>query len=1059
MVAPSLAVASKNYRITGVNSGLESVAEAQAKLITTHLGITLHKKLAVGYAFFTKDIENASTVIVESLNGGPDRNGPTCQIAVNKTWLAAQTASTAKEEVLAHEVFHCFEHQIAPDMVSKDGDSNASPWVIEGLARWVDLDLYPTDPDKELYGAIPYYVDHSARGLFARTYDAAGFWGHLEDVTHDLWHRIPKIVEDDVGLHDGAAFDAAVGSDRTAVLDSWGSSVFGLGPPDWTTVSPLTGSPGYPAAIPTPIDTTGGVALKPYTTAQLKLEPPASQPLVAIHLSTGVYGRFGVSENYTDKALTDKVYCAGSSCISAPTGCPGGAPSTLPALTPLPSDPMLGVATGGIGGSADVTYFASAQGGGFCPSPGPGPGPGGGGGGGGSGSGSLGCHGSCGSSGGDPHLATFAGDYYDFQAAGEFTLVRSRSGDMDVQIRQQPLRGSGEIAVNTAAAIRAGHATVEVDLPSHSSAGGVTVLLNRRRTELGHSSRSLSGGGKVTETGPEVIVTWPDGSKVEVVGGGSGVGCTSALDVAVNVAHKRFGHLSGLLGDAGAKAGSEYRNPSGKHYSATQLQNPGVSASDFDALYREFGASWLVSRHVSLFTYAHRKSTRSYDDAKFPNKALTLGKLTPGQFGAGQRACQGKGVTNAALLANCIEDVGATGNKCFAKATAGLQGVTGGPRPSSGPPALAGGVSPVGWTRLSAHADADPLLRPSLASAGARLLATYQAGGFSDIEAASFPASATGIGSVSTSDPVAGWKNIDGGPVLFGAPGGGLQMIFSGDHSGGSDPLNGTSISPLEPGDTFGTPVSTGVKPYAPTGAKPHVDSGAVLAADGQTPVWTATSGFSLQLERGAQDPASTDLSNLVRDQVPHDATLAHDSSGRLWLAWYAQTHTPSTNGQWMLQLDSTGAGPAPGATPQHAPDSGISFGTIDAPTLICGRSCRIVYKDSSQSRIDLWGPGQRTPTTVATDPGQVSEPTAAYTASGRLWVTWVEVSTERVLAQLTGGRPIIVLKPSGYNTPLYSASLVDGNLLVLVTNWENGNAGTGTGQTAVFATAVAGGS
>jgi hypothetical protein len=346
-----------------------------------------------------------------------------------------------------------------------------------------------------------------------------------------------------------------------------------------------------------------------------------------------------------------------------------------------------------------------------------------------------------------------------------------------------------------------------------------------------------------------------------------------------------------------------------------------------------------------------------------------------------------------------------------------------------------------------------------VATAGGRPIAAYQAGGFSDIEAASFAASATGVGSVSRSEPVTGWNDIDGGPLLFGAPGGGLQMIFSGHHTEATqDQLNGTSIATFEPAGTFGPPANAGVAPYGPTGTKPNVDSGVVLAADGQTPVWTATSGFSLQLERGARNATGADLSNLVPNQVPHDATLAHDSSGRLWLAWYAQTRDRSTNGQWMLQLDPTGSGPAPGATPQHAPASGISFGNIDAPSLVCGQSCRIVYKDSSQNRIDIWGPGQRTPSTVVIDPGQVTEPTAAYTASGRLWVSWVEVSTERVLAQVAGGRPIILLKPPGYDTPLYSASLVDGNLLVLVTNWENGNSGTGTGQTAVWATVIAGG-
>ena len=469
-----------------------------------------------------------------------------------------------------------------------------------------------------------------------------------------------------------------------------------------------------------------------------------------------------------------------------------------------------------------------------------------------------------------------------------------------------------------------------------------------------------------------------------MVGGGSGVGCASALDVAVNVAHKRFGHLSGLLGDAGAKAGSEYRNPSGKHYSATQLQNPGVSSSDFDALYREFGPSWRVSR-TPRCSPTRTASPLQLRRLEVPEQGADAGQAHARPIRRRPARLPAKGVTNSALLANCIEDVGATGNKCFARATAGLQGVTGGPQPSSGPPALAGGVSPIGWTRLSAHADADPLLRPSLASAGGRLLATYQAGGLSDIEAASFPASATGIGSISTSDPVAGWRDIDGGPLLFGAPGGGLQMIFSGDHSGGlRDPLNGTSISPLEPGETSAArkPV---VAPYAATGEEPNVDAGAVLAADGQTPVWTATSGFSLQLERGARNATGMDLSNLVADQVPHGATLAHDSSGRLWLAWYAQTHNPSTNGQWMLQLDPTGAGPAPGAAPQHAPDSGLSFGT-STDRRSCATVCRIVYKDSSQNRIDLWarasGPPRRSSPTPGRSPSR-RPPTRQVDGSG----------------------------------------------------------------------------
>jgi hypothetical protein len=55
---------------------------------------------------------------------------------------------------------------------------------------------------------------------------------------------------------------------------------------------------------------------------------------------------------------------------------------------------------------------------------------------------------------GDPHLVTLNGFHYNFQAAGEFTLVRSDDGSLDVQVRQQPqLALSDQVAFNTAVAM------------------------------------------------------------------------------------------------------------------------------------------------------------------------------------------------------------------------------------------------------------------------------------------------------------------------------------------------------------------------------------------------------------------------------------------------------------------------------------------------------------------------------------------------------------------------------------------------------------------------------
>jgi hypothetical protein len=52
---------------------------------------------------------------------------------------------------------------------------------------------------------------------------------------------------------------------------------------------------------------------------------------------------------------------------------------------------------------------------------------------------------------GDPHLVTFDGLKYDFQASGEFILARSLDSSFEVQ---QPYKNSADIAINTAVTIK-----------------------------------------------------------------------------------------------------------------------------------------------------------------------------------------------------------------------------------------------------------------------------------------------------------------------------------------------------------------------------------------------------------------------------------------------------------------------------------------------------------------------------------------------------------------------------------------------------------------------------
>ena len=55
---------------------------------------------------------------------------------------------------------------------------------------------------------------------------------------------------------------------------------------------------------------------------------------------------------------------------------------------------------------------------------------------------------------GEPHEETFSGSGYVFQAAGEFTLVKSTTDDLDIQVREQRFPGAADVALDTATAMQ-----------------------------------------------------------------------------------------------------------------------------------------------------------------------------------------------------------------------------------------------------------------------------------------------------------------------------------------------------------------------------------------------------------------------------------------------------------------------------------------------------------------------------------------------------------------------------------------------------------------------------
>lgn len=858
------------------NAGLLANAQLQASYLAGHIGFPLKLKLAVGWADNPGEVKYTETGVRDKENGSFAQHGPVCEIAVNKAWLAAQPQPTAESEVLIHEVFHCYEHQIDPDMATPDNRPNEHEWIIEGLARWVDLTFYPATPIAYAFEAISTYIPTPATALFTRKYDAVGFWGHLQDVTGTLWTHIPAILRAGASFHDQTAFNTAIGSDETNILDSWGSSMLNISgaPAPWRADSPLSGGLGssYPPGTARKVSANAGVVLKPYTTAQLEIEPNALEPLIEIHLGPGVFGRFGVHENYTNAALKGKVFCAGTGCSSPAANCGGGARSTLPPLTRLPSEPMLGLATALSGGAADVSYFA-AQNSSFCPESKGTPG-----------------GGTTGTTGGDPHLFSFGNQAFDFQAAGEFTLVKSTSShDLEVQVRQQPIPHSRSLAYDSAAAMRVGSAIFEVELTNGLS---LNLYVNHHTT---HSkSGKLSGGGSFSSTEQTVkggyhIVTltvrWKDGTTATaktLLGLRAQGRYTPWLWVSVKLARARLGHITGLLGNAGASQASEFESRKGTRYSARTIEDGPFDPTDSKILYQDFGGSWRISQKESLFTYARHKSTSSYTISGYPEQSFFLDSASPAAAQQAASACIEQGITNRALLNDCEYDVAATGQSTYASGDAQLQEVAGAGPPLSEPPNEPAPPGPSGGSAPTPTPTPAPppnpgidlgpgSAHPSIAYdpvSGETYVAWQDPASVDVVDLCAVPAGAAtcngGAGPYKLTDPLA--SKAPAGPAYFAAkvlvqPSGTVVVLTNVDGAnkavlpGGYAFANGViAWSSPAGGATFGTPgqgLANGGKLLAESQEAGDMPAGGAIALD-ETDILTY--GDSFPFGKGATD-------------------------------------------------------------------------------------------------------------------------------------------------------------------------------------------------------------
>lgn len=282
---------------------------------------------------------------------------------------------------------------------------------------------------------------------------------------------------------------------------------------------------------------------------------------------------------------------------------------------------------------------------------------------------------------GDPHVTTINGINYDFQAAGEFTILRNEDTRFELQARQTPVLTSFTpganpytglascVSLNTAVALRVGKHRVTYQTPAGASA-------NEKRLELRvdgervdpREGRDLGGGNlinKTTEAG-ELVVQMADDTRVVVIP----LFWTSQgywyLDVQVFNTSAREGVMGPILPGEWLP-----RAPDGMSFGP----KPASLLDRHQQLNHKFADAWRVNGSTSLFDYPAGATTADFTDVNWPPESgqsctsTTLTAPVPRveepRPDLAKRAC--RGIKDKAILRNCIFDVTVMGDPIAAK--------------------------------------------------------------------------------------------------------------------------------------------------------------------------------------------------------------------------------------------------------------------------------------------------------------------------------------------------------------------------------------------------------
>ncbi|WP_412509291.1 VWD domain-containing protein [Roseovarius sp. SYSU LYC5161] len=255
---------------------------------------------------------------------------------------------------------------------------------------------------------------------------------------------------------------------------------------------------------------------------------------------------------------------------------------------------------------------------------------------------------------GDPHLRTLDGVNYDFQAAGEFVLLKS-TDDQGFELQSRMAPAGENVSVNEAVATNLDGTAVMIDSTENDPLyvdGSVVTMDDGGSTDVGN--------GRIYRSGDTYTIVYP-GADGQVGDGDSQVVVRvrdGRLDIDVRLNDALMGALEGLLGDGDGNPDNDIARADG-----TALARP----LEFAELYGGYRDDWRVdSTAESLFTYDSGESPDDFYQSDFPGELISLDTLDTETREAAEQAARDAGLQDGTeAFDNAVLDFALTDDPSF----------------------------------------------------------------------------------------------------------------------------------------------------------------------------------------------------------------------------------------------------------------------------------------------------------------------------------------------------------------------------------------------------------